>query len=268
MRSNTISIALVALLMLGLSGCGEQTLATPATEETDPTVDAASEEPADPDLPSNEDLEKYVKAIASEKVATLQEAKPLVEEGSAAAGYLEYLTHSVNAQIDGGVYVSDVAGKAKPIDGGFEVCYLGEEDCNEYTNFVGEEGKIVDFDVSDKPVSQRLVMGDNQIDETFGGATVELVAAYMNAANSHLIISYNLQTGNEELDMPLSTYRSADGRQSQSEMDYGMYTLAPDSKSSYVAYFPGASLDGEVHLDFYSSVNFQEDTIIFEIAEN
>jgi len=88
----------------------------------------------------------------------------------------------------------------------------------------------------------------------------------MNASNSHLVVSYDLYTGDEELNMPLITYRSADGRQSESETHYGMYSLSPDSKSSYVAFFPGASLGGQIHLEFFSNESYQDDTVVFEVG--
>lgn len=267
MRAHTLSAALAALLLFGLTGCGDDTLATPAPDETVSAVETPSEESSDPDLPTNEDLELFVEAIASDKVASLEAAQAVTQEGSAAAGYLEYYTHNVNAQIDAGLYSSDLAGKIKPLENGFEVCYPGEEHCAEYTDFEGKNGKIVDFHVAEQAVSERLVMGDGQNAETFGGAEVEFIAAYMNASNSHLIVSYNLYTGDEELDIPLITYRSADGRQSESETHYGMFSLSPDSKSSYVAFFPGASLGGEVHLDFYSYETYQDDVVIFEVSE-
>lgn len=267
MRAQTFSAALAALLLFGLTGCGDDTLASPAPDETAPAVETPSEEPADPDLPTNEDLELFVEAIASDKIANLEAAQSVVQEGSAAAGYLEYYIHNVNAQIDAGLYSSDLTGNVKPLETGFEVCYPGEEQCAEYTSFEGKDGKIVDFHVSEQAVSDRIVVGDHQTAETIGGAQVEFISAYMNASNSHLIVSYNLSTGNEELNMPLIAYRSADGRQSESETHYGMYSLSPDSKSSYVAFFPGASLGGEVHLEFFSNESYQNDTVVFEVGE-
>ena len=267
MRAQTLSATLAALLLFGLTGCGDDTLASPAPDETAAAVETPSEEPSDPDLPSNEDLELFVEAIASEKVVTLEGAQSLVIEESPAAGYLKYFTHNVNATIDAGLYTSEASNNVKEIDNGFEICHTeGQEKvCTAYTEFQGEDGLIVDFQIEGRAASERLSMGTGELVEGVGGSTAEFIAAYMNAADTHLIIAYDLHSGASGLEAPSMSYRSEDGRQSQSEDHYGAWNLNPDSKSHYVATFPEASLGGDALLDLWLSETFEQGTVVLPV---
>ena len=90
----------------------------------------------------------------------------------------------------------------------------------------------------------------------------------MNASDSHLIVSYNMTSGDAGLEMPAVSYRGEDGRQSQSEEHYGSWSLAPESKSSYVTYFPNASLGGEIHVDMCTSDFYEDMTVVLStVAE-
>lgn len=269
MRSIAPVLISAVVVALGITACSGDPLASPAPESSSPEVsEKSTEEPTDPELPTNEQLEEYVAAIASEKIATLQDAESLVATDSPAADYLRYYTHNVNAQIDGGLYYSDNSNDVEQIEGGFRVCAddVQERVCSDYTDFEGKDGLLVDFQIEGRKVSDRLVAGPRETVAGIAGSEIEFVSAYMNASDSHLIISYDMTSGDSELDQPLITYRGEDGRQSQAEDHYGLWTLAPDSKSSYVAFFPNASLGGEVHLDMWTNDPYDELTVVLPTA--
>lgn len=265
MRSNTPVLISATLFALSFTACSDTPLASPAPESSPAEVnEVPTEEPTDPELPSNEELEAYVTAIASDKISTLQEAQSLVQADSPAAGYLKYYTHLIEAQIDAGLYSSDVSSTVEEIEAGFRICReeLEEYVCSAYTDFEGKDGSLVNFQLEGRNLSDRLVVGSGETVEGLAGSEFEFIAAYMNSVDSHLIVSYNLSSGDTGQEMPLITYRSEDGRQSQSEFHYGMWSLAPESKSSYVAFFPNAALGGEVLLDVWEDEPYEEKTVV------
>jgi len=240
-------------------------MASPAPESPSETAETASSEPAkDPNLPSNEDIETFVTAIATSSSSDLNSAKELVLDNSQAAGYLAYYTHNVNAQIDAGlsnlVEPADVA----EFENGFETCSTesGERFCTTYTDFEGKDGLITNFKVQDRDLADRLTVGSGETISGPDGSEIEFVAAYRNAYDTHLFVAYNLHSGASETDMPMVSYRGENGRQSQSEEDYGAWSLAPDSMSSYVSVFPGAELGGEAHLEIWTEDSFDITTVI------
>lgn len=89
----------------------------------------------------------------------------------------------------------------------------------------------------------------------------------MNADDSHLLVAYKLRSGESETDIPLTSYRGKDGRQSQSENDYGAWSLAPDSMSSYISAFPGAQLGGEVHLEIWTENSLDMTTVVMPTTD-
>ncbi|MBO0596373.1 hypothetical protein I2485_01890 [Nesterenkonia sp. E16_7] len=258
---------LIGVALLAVS-CSDDQLASPAPEETasgspdtqtePPTEDAASdtpeqsEPPTDPDLPSDDDIESFVSAIASSTISDLENARDLVVEDSPAANYLTYFRHSEEAAIDGGLPAADV-NRVDDIDGGFEMCATadGEERCSTYTDFEGDEGRITNFQIQDRNLADRLKMGTGEEVEGPGGSTFKLVAAYRNANDSHLLVGYEMRSGDRELEMPLASYRGAEGRQSSSDGHIGSFSLAPDSMSHYVVSIPNADPGGELFLEVY-----------------
>ena len=87
---------LVLAAVLGLAGCSSEPMASPAPESSNQESESPSPS-ADPDLPTDEDLESYITAIASESASELENAQELVVEGSLAADYLTYYLHLTNA---------------------------------------------------------------------------------------------------------------------------------------------------------------------------
>lgn len=254
MRSKLLPLISVLGLALGLSACSSDPMATadaePTAEETEERVE--EEASADPDLPSDEDLEAYAAAIASQSVSDLEAAEDLVVDGSPAANYLAYYTHLRNASIDSGGVTPEPA-TMDDLEHGFELCFsdLGETSCTTYTDFKGREGKITDFLVQDQELSQRLVSGDGERAAGPNGAEVEFVAAYLNADDTHLIYTFTVRSGSEPMYSPMLSYRNPDGRQTNSEYVEGAWELPADSYSSYVGLLPAGELGGEAIIELW-----------------
>ncbi|NWN87462.1 MAG: hypothetical protein HLX51_02805 [Micrococcaceae bacterium] len=246
-------------------------MASPASEAPPETTSAAAPEPTeDPDLPSNDDIEMFISAIASSSTSELEAATDLVQADSPAANYLTYYSHNVNAQIDAGLSGLNEPADVEESDNGFQTCITeaGEKHCTSYSDFEGKEGLITDFQVQQRDLADRLAVGSGETISGPDGSEIEFVAAYMNAQDTHLLLAFNVRSGSTETNLSTSSYRGEDGRQSQAEDFYGSWELAPDSMSSYVAMFPDASLGGEAHLDIWTETNAPPTTLTMPTSDS
>ncbi|GAA3050626.1 MULTISPECIES: hypothetical protein [Actinomycetes] len=259
--------AIIALLALTGCGAGDSPTVTEAPPETiepaaadDSTEEAEPED--DPDLPSEDQLHEFVEAIAASTPSALRDAADLVVPHSPAADYLTYFTHLQEANIDAGF--TEERGETGDVKDGYEACatYDGETSCTAYTEFTGQDGQIYSFLIEGRKIEDRLIVGSGESVETLGGSTVEFIAAYLNANDTHLLVAHELHTGDARLQMPLASYRGPSGRQSQSDGDWDAWNLAPDSMSHYVASFPGAELGGELHLEVFDEDGWDSDTVV------
>lgn len=252
--SKFLPIVPVLGLVFGLTACSSEPLASPDSEASEEEADSTVEETpsSDPDVPTDEDLETFVAAIASQSVSDLEAAEELVVEGSPAADYLTYYLHLRNASIDSGAQAPG-ASSVDSIDDGFELCASegGESFCTTYTDFQGKDGLISDFLVQDRDLAERLVVGDGERVEGPDGSEVEFVAAYRNADDSHLIYAYTVHSGSEPMYMPEVSYRNPDGRQTNPEYTDGAWELSPESYSSYAAWLPAGELGGEATVELW-----------------
>src|SRR5699024_464189 len=115
---------------------------------SDEATHEASQTPKDENLPSDDEVETFIDAIASNKLSDLEAAEDLVLPDSNAADYLRYYTHYTNALIDAGYSTDYPPSATEKIETGFELCDddgHGETECSSYTNFKGKDGKIADF---------------------------------------------------------------------------------------------------------------------------
>jgi len=256
MRRPLFTLLSLTALCLSLAACAEEPISSPAPDTSDnESSQPASESPKDENLPSNEDLKTFVDAIASGQASDLEAAQDFVVPDSNAAGYLRYFTHFQNAEIDAGYSTDFPPDTVEEIDGGFELCDADsyeDNGCTTYTNFQGEEGKITDFQVQDHDIEDRLVMGTGDSVEGPQGAEIEFIAAYRNAADTHLFLAYEVRNGSAELDVSTQSYRNPDGRQTEAENHMGVWTLSPDSRSSYIASFPAGELQGDTYLELWT----------------
>lgn len=240
---------LILAAVLGLAGCSSEPMASPAPESSNQESESPSPS-VDPDLPTDEDLQDFVTAIASGSASELETAQELVVEGSPAADYLTYYLHITNAQLDSGFSASDTS-PVESVEGGFELCdpAPGESVCSSYTDFQGKEGKISDFQIQGHDLSERLVSGTGEIVEGPNGSEVEFVSAYRNASDTHLIYTYTVRSGSTAMYMPQLSYRNPDGRQTNPELEEGAWDLAPNSYSSYAAWLPAGELGGKAMVE-------------------
>lgn len=268
------------ILLLALAGCGADdaptaTEATPDDPDTTrpaqyPAEDDTREQDPDPDpdpdedtgLPSEEQLREFVDAIAADTAGPLRDAQDLVAPDSPASDYLTYFAHTTEAEIDAGF--SLLASDVTEVEDGYEACAEteGKRSCATYTGFTGQEGQIYSFLVEGREIEDRLIMSTGETVEAPRGASLEFVAAYLNANDTHLLVAYELRSGSTGLHMPLTSYRGPEGRQSQSERAWGALNLAPDSMSHYVAMFPGAEQGGELHLELVEEDGGGSSTVV------
>lgn len=267
MNHKLLAPCAISILILTACGQNDSQLATEATPEPTPEESPEpTEEEQEPDLPSDGEIQEYVEAIASGDVGDLNDAVDLTIEKSPAADYLRYFTHQVNAQIDAGLR-NPADERVNQVEEGFEICTSlnGEETCNAYTHFTGEAGAIYGFEVEGTAVEDRLLMGSGEPVEGPRGSSVELVAAYLNAAGTHTVIGYEFRSGDVSMSMPWPSFRSPEGRQSQAEDHLGTLHLAADSMSHYAAWFPVSELGGELHVEIIDEEGYHRDELTVPI---
>lgn len=269
LRSRRASaLAAAALLVLTVAGCGGADDAKPATGDdranvADGSPPTSSDDPDDSgetegnpstDLPSDEDIEAYFEAFADREPDPLNEALDLTEPGSVAEAFLLYTISVVDAVFAAGYSVEDVAATDfDEIDGGWRVCN-GEEDddCYDYTEIEGRDGKIVNFLANGEQLNDRLTVGSGEPVPAGEFGTVTLRAAYHNKDKSQLNVIVDVTSGDEPIDVAdyNSTYRGADGRQYTAGDDsFGGDELGPNSTTTVALAFPNAAFGGEVTVE-------------------
>lgn len=267
-----VPFAIISLL--AVSACGgdgtplsHARTSTPETEqsetpsETAPVETSRSAEAEDPELPTDEELETYVMAMASSQPDDIREAETLVAPGSPAEAYLRHIEHSYEAERDGGLSASEPA-RVTEVEEGFQMCLPQQDECvGVFKDFIGDEGLIYSFSIDDRQMEDVVTLGDGSVVEGPGGSEIEFVTAYENAAGTHLIFNYILRSGETPLMPGYGSYRSPSGRQSQVELLNGTMELMPHSMSHYSAFIPRGELGGELHLDIRDANGYSLSTV-------
>lgn len=263
----------VAISIAALAGCGDDGKARPADDSgavataaaTDEAPGATTSESVDPALPSNEDLNRYFEAIASQDVGQLKKASALAGRGSIAEAFLGYQVALLNALVDGGAGGQLQPEELSETDDGFESCPADGSDCTEFANIEGRDGKIVNFTVNGKDIAPRLAAGDGRPVQAGGLGSATFLYSYQATSSDQLFVLLQVASKGEPITAAgyESTYRSSAGRQSTASDMMGPTDLGAESKATLALIFPGARPGGDVSLSFYSSDFMNEEVVTF-----
>ncbi|KAA1424319.1 hypothetical protein [Nocardioides antri] len=232
-----------------------------ATEETSAT--------GDPNLPSNEDLQAYVEATTSDTVGEIEDSLRFTAKGSLAHAYATYLVGNSTAVISSGDAGLMEQATVTPIENGFEACYPSEpNDCNEYTDFEGENGLIVDHKVNGEPLRGNVIVGDGKPQQAGNLGTIELVAARVNS-EGNLFVVLNVRSASQPVQVGWgsSSYRNKDGRQVESEGSgvFGPLELGPDSLGTVRVAYANSDLGGTLTFPLFADDFYNEQAVTFQL---
>lgn len=261
MRAAPLTAAALAALV-AVSGCSDsksspaedeegeaQQMSSEASTSSAEASDSAEEAAGSEDLPTDEDLQVFAEALASQDVAAAEDARSLVVEGSVADAYLTYQAHVSQALVDAGM-ANMASETVESTDEGFEICLESEpEDCSLFADFAGADGKVQSFTVDGKSLDDRLIVSDGSSVVGGRGAEVTPVVAYKAASNDTLIVGFDLASGDDPIMHNTASYRGPGGRQSASSNSVGTFDLGADSMASQAESFPGAELGGELIIE-------------------
>jgi hypothetical protein len=255
------------------SGDNSADVATGTTTE-EPTSTAEStpaEEPtptADPDLPSDDDLQAFVEAITSTNTAGVEDAFELTAEGSLAHAYVTYLAGNVTALVSGGDSGMLEQVTVTGIDDGFKACTpSAPNDCDEFTNFEGQDGLIVDLAVNGKPLRGNIVVGDGKPVRAGDLGTIELVAARVNRdGNLFVVLDVRSAAQPVQVGWGSSSYRNENGRQVEADgRVFGPLELGPDSLGTVLVSYLGSELGGVLTFPLFADDFSNEQAVTFHL---
>lgn len=264
-------LVLAMIFLVAVTACSSQADVSAADGKDDtittvrPSKDSAQpSEVANPNLPSDADVKSLIEALASSDIVELKAALPRTKRGSVARGYLRYLIHGSKALIDGGA-PADQPSTVKETSDGYKMCSQGsaQTSCYTYTDFEGDQGKIVDFKVNDKPLGPRLLMGNGKPTSGTNGLQGTFVAAFEASNGRYLIVGFQLRTRDSAFVTDV-TYRNRDGRQTASAGISGPSELGNDSLANFQAVFPGAKLGGVMTVKMYGETSASEYVVSFD----
>jgi len=248
----------VLLLLTLLAACGG-TDVKPASGESaqvadqSPSASASTTSEAEADLPSEGTLRTYFDGVSTYTIDSLQEAIQVAQPGSPAAAYATYIQGSIQAVVDGGESYDDSKRTVQKTDDGYKFCEGSgsDETCYEYTDITGADGKVSNFSVNQRPLANRLTVGNGKPVALNGlDATATFIAAFEASTGSRLFVVVSVKSGTTAGIANVSAkYRSSQGRQSESSDQSGPDDLDADSSANYVFAFPDAKIGGTVTLE-------------------
>ena len=261
MSARYFAAALAALVSLtALHGCsddepepasGVKSADVPAGTTPEETASPEVPTPAsDPDLPFHGDVRAFVEAITSNNTASIDNAFDLTIEGSLAHAYAIYL-----AIVSGSEFGTQEQAAVTSIDGGFKACYpSAPDDCDEFTNFDGFDGLIVDLAVNGEPLRGNILIGHDKPQRAGGLGTIELVAARVTTDGNLFVVlkvrsaAHRIQTASAS-----SLHRNSDGRQIEANGSlFGPSELGPRSSGTVLISYPGSELGGTLTFPLYA----------------
>lgn len=255
-RSRVVATAaiVVALASGALSSCGSdpQVRSGPiASPPQSQTSDA---------LPPDADLEAYFAAVASYDPGLLERAQASTADGSVASTYAGYLLELSMAAIDGGNPVPGA--EIQPVDGGgYSACNGNGEanDCALWSDFVGRDGKLVDFTVNGEQLDQRLFSGDGTKVSAGSLGDAEVQYAYQSAQSEDLLVVVRVRASEDVTILSGgATYQLAPGARVPSSRYVGPTGTAADGTATVVVVFPLCRVGGVVTLGLVGSDQHSE----------
>lgn len=202
---------------------------------------------------------RYFEAIGASHPDLVGAASNFAVEGSLADLYTLTQVAYKQATLDGG----SLDTRSRDIlfeNGHISVCDRGwdkpdsdrRDFCNDYSEFVIEGDRLVNFTAGDTPLDGRILVGDGQ-ERAFGDfATVKPLISY-ESIRGNLIVIVEITSTNPEFSTPYgATYLSADGRPIEATTSYGPRDLKPGRQANTAYVFAGGSLGGDLELmDYY-----------------
>ena len=159
---------------------------------------------------------------------------------------------------------------AKKVTDGYEYCEGTGSDqaCFTYTDIKGAGGKVSNFSVNGKPIANRPTVGNGKLINAKGlDVQASFIAAFEASSGDTLIVVVSLKTGKST---PISgmeaSYRSPEGRQSNSSYMEGPFDLGADSLANYSFSFPSAGLGGDFTISMYDESFSNEGSVTLKIA--
>ena len=258
-------------LAIVLAGCGSDARQASgdneaAKVESTTTLPAPVEGETEISLPSDDTVEDYFQALASNSAADVEDALALTAKGSVAYAYATYFAGYLNADIDGGfTNEPDVFTK---VDGGFKSCDASgdESSCAVWSDVEGENGKIVNFKIGDtadgNSFDDRISLGDGSTTQAGNLGSVEYVVAFETLSGTVNIIA-RVKSGIEPISISSydAKYRSPNGRQSAVSDAGGPTDLLAKSSATVRLAFPGARLGGTLSLSLFSEDFMREEAV-------
>lgn len=249
---------LIPTLMV-LGACGGTDVKPAGKDEAAEVVgnspSASPSESTKTDLPDSDTVKQYAEGINADTIEGYDKALSAALPGSPAAAYATYLKASMQSQIDGGTAGDLARSELTDIDGGFESCASadGEKVCYKYTDFTGRESKVANLSVNDKPLDGRLTVGSGAATPISGlNAKATFLAAFETSDGKQLLVVLSVKSGKgTKVNLSEASYRSQDGRQSQSSGMHGPSELGADSVANYTFAFPTAKVGGALTLKVY-----------------
>ena len=228
-----------SLALVLVAGCGAEQKGGAATSEDAAPKVSQSESPKPP--ATDEAIEPYVDAIASQDATQQRDAAKAAMHGSLAAAYATHQANVAEAALDGGYEVSS-PGDVTDQGDGFKACYTDDEGspCYVYDAFkLSPAGKVASFTIDGKPLAGRLVVGDGAA-KTSALGNVTLLSAYTTQTGA-LSVATKIRTKGEPIYIhdAAARYRAPDGRQRGQNMLTGPSEIGSDSTALVVFSFQG-----------------------------
>lgn len=264
---NVVKVAGALLPLALVMSCGS-TDVKPSTGESakvaeqSPTATESATSTADANLPSEDTLKKYFNGIGHTTLESLQESIDAAQPGSPAAAYAIYEKGLQQAATDGGTPYEEGTDMNK-IDGGFKTCEGSGADqvCYEYTDIEGADAKVSNFSVNDKPLANRLSIGNGRAVAAQGGdSQATFIAAFEESSGNNLIVVVTIKAGAKGVGLVQAKYRSPEGRQSESSDDGGPSDLDSGALANFYFVFPSAKIGGTVTLTI-SDADYNDSTV-------
>lgn len=221
--------------------------------DKDASESAGEASAAESDLPSPDDIEYYFEAFAARNPDDLAKAVDLAEDGSVAEAFIRYTVGIVDAAVATGASAEDLAAEIEEINGGYRVCNDGddEDQCFDYTDVEGRDGKIVNFLSDGESFADRIALGSGSSVKVGDLGSIRLRASFQTKDPVSTIVVLDVTSNNAPITIPLSdfTYRSKDGRQfSAAEDSFGGDDLGPNSTTTVLVQFEIAKFGGDVNV--------------------
>jgi hypothetical protein len=201
---------------------------------------------------------QYFEAISNIQPEQQLAARAFAEPGSLADAYVIEQAAHAQASLDGGSADTEPQTVISKV-GAIAYCFQGWDrpDANEadycvnYSNFVLNDYRLVNFVAGTSDLEGRLSLGTGEVTTLDGIVDIEFLASYLTISGD-LVVIVEMTSLIETLDVPwFATYLGPNGRQVEYSYKDGASTLREGRKGNVVYGFSGAQFGGDLELVFY-----------------